>query len=407
MKIISKISVGFAVLGLMGCVAPATTHQKSPLGEDDKKAKVVSFWSEDEFSVNMKNSYKYFDSVKIKKPPTPTLFTVKSGFQLPPQFGLQDTSEFLKKTQTKSLIVIQDNKLHLEYYSPDYSRSTQGLAFSVTKSIISLLIGRALADGHISSLDDSASKYVPELKGTSFEDVKIKDLLTMSSGVKFHEDYNDVESDINAISAMVGYGGNFLDYAKSLSKGTPSGVTRSYSSYDTFIASVILSRATGTPLSDYFYEVLWKPIGAQYDAYWLIDDSGFELSWGGLSVTPIDLAKIGALVANKGCILAGSISTGCVVSSNWIDQSVNQYSRDLKTDLLKKEFGYGFQWWRPDDSSGEFFAAGIYGQYIYISPATKTVIVKVATDSGNVQDDFERTQENISFFREIIKLTKR
>lgn len=311
-------------------------------------------------------------------------------------------SEWIKRTDTTGIIVIKDGNVVFENYYHGNNKLSHAIVFSVSKSFVSFLIGVALEEGKIESLHDPVDKYVPDLKGSGYEGVSIKNVLQMSSGIKFTEDYHDLKSDIARLAAAVSVGS--LDkFIASLKNERTPGSYNKYVSADTQVLSMVLKEATNKSLTDYMQEKLWSQLGAEHNAEWLTDKYGTEMALGGLNVTIRDLARFGLLYLNKGQNFKGEQ----LVSSDWIEASVTPDAPHLMPgrDNPNSEWilGYGYQWWIPEIPEGDYAAIGIYGQFIYVHPEFNVVIAKTSAyaDYENTWEEMEL--ESLHVFRSIAK----
>ena len=250
--------------------------------------------------------------------------------------------------------------------------TTRTISWSVAKSFVSALFGIVVEEGYIKSLDQHVDEYLPNLRGSGYEGVKIKDVLQMASGVTFNEDYCDFNSDINRWRRSFAWGSSQDKFAVTLKREVPLGTYRHYVSINTQVLGMIIVKATGKSLTQYLEEKIWKRIGMEYSAYWLIDDYEMELALIGLNATLTDYAKFGQLYAKK-----GDWHGVQVVPEKWVVASITPdapYLMPGKNPHSDSEFGYGYQWWIPESSEGEFMAMGVYNEDIYINPTTQTVM---------------------------------
>lgn len=307
-------------------------------------------------------------------------------------------SEFLEKTETTGILVIKDGKIFHEKYFKGNSNLNKNTSWSVAKSFTSALVGIAISDGYISSVNDKITKYLPELTGSGYQDVSIKQILQMSSGVKFSEDYNNDSSDINKLLPQL-----FL-YMQSIKKVVlkfpseyPAGTRFHYISLDTQILGLLIERATGQRFSSYFETKLWQPLGAESDAFWLTDNHQTELTFCCLNATLRDYAKFGLLYLNQGYFNGRQI-----VPESWVKESIVPDSPHVQVGATSEEYGkwgYQYQWWIPTDSNGDYCAVGVWGQYIYVAPKEKVVIVKTSSGLTTPQDD----DEAVALFRALAR----
>lgn len=324
------------------------------------------------------NMDEYFPSKVVKKSTTPYQFPKAKNIQLPKEFEYEgktfDTEQFLDSSFTQGLLVIQNDKIVYENYWRGQEEGTRHISWSMAKSVISALFGIAIAEGHIKSIDQTVEEYLPELKGSGYEGVKIKDVLEMSTGVKFDETYSDPNSDIQRWFKTFALGESQDEFAATLVREREPGTYNHYVSINTHVLGMILVKATGKSLTEYLQEKIWQPIGTEYDAYWVIDGEDMEMALGGLNATLRDYAKVGQLFLHQGKWQGKQI-----VPSDWVKESTSINGEHLQPNSKNSAhagIGYGYQWWIPEGDEGEFMALGVFNQFIYINPTTKTVIVR-------------------------------
>ncbi len=305
-----------------------------------------------------------------------------------------DVDAYMKDQRAAGLIIVQDGQIRLEKYAMDYSAMERWTSFSVAKSFTSTLVGAALKDGYIKSLDDKVSVYIPDLKGSAYDDVSIKQLLTMTSGVKWNEDYTDPKSDValfNTHKADPGVDVT-VSYMRKLPREAPAGSKWVYKTGETNLIGVLVSSATKKTLSDYLSEKIWKPFGMQQDGVWMLGSTGHEISGCCISAALRDYARMGLFM--MGGAVAGGVK---VVPDDWIASATTK-----QADIAEPGRGYGYQWWTYDD--GSYAAQGIFGQGIFIDPKRKLVIAsngnwKTATDPEGVgarrQEFYKKVQEAV------------
>lgn len=304
-----------------------------------------------------------------------------SGFVMPRHtFGGADLDydAFAERTFTNAFLVIRDGRILFEDYRNRSDDATHFISFSMAKSITSTLIGIALDKGQIKSLDDRATDYVPELKGTGYDGVSIRNILQMRSGTTYEERYDFGKNPSLAArvhdQAIVRNLSRFADFTACVKNANPPGSTFNYATMDTAVLGWVLERATHRTLADFTRETLWKPLGAEADAWWLADGppgAGRELSGMGYNATLRDFGRLGLLWLNKG--RSGKTQ---IVSSRYVEQATAMVP--FAGDTPGAFNGYGFQFWKVDDEPGAYAAVGLAGQFIYVHPQTKTVIVKLS-----------------------------
>ena len=279
--------------------------------------------------------------------------------------GLDD---YLKSQNASALIILQDGKVRLERYALDFDAQGRWTSFSVAKSFTSTLVGAAIQDGFIKSLDDKVSQYVTGLKGSAYDDVTVRQLLTMSSGVKWNEDYEDPKSDVSQFNKVKPDPGEnaIVSYMRKLPRAHPPGEVWHYNTGETNLVGLLVSSATKRPLSEYLEEKIWKPAGMEAKATWLLAKTGQEIAGCCIQAATRDYARMGLFV------LANGFGGGKqIVPTDWFAQATTK-----QKDIGIPGRGYGFQWWTYDD--GSVAARGIFGQGIFIDPKRKLVIASNA-----------------------------
>jgi len=307
---------------------------------------------------------------------------------------------FLDETQTTGLLVVQDDAIVHERYFRGAGASSTLTSFSVAKSFVSALVGAAIDEGTIASVDVPVSEIAPALRGTPYEGVPLRHVLQMSSGVRFDENYADPFSDVDQmfLRSFV-FGTPIDDTPKRLTRKSASGQGFDYISVDTQVLGAVVRAATGKPLATYLSEKIWRPLGMEHDASWVTDrdaPEGVEYAFCCLNATLRDYARFGRLF-----LRGGDWNGRRVLSERWVRESVvpsepwlvksGGYTPDW-------DIGYQYQWWVPNGPDGEFSAIGIYGQYVYVNPAHRVVIVKTSADPGYDTRDME----TIAAFRAIV-----
>lgn len=307
---------------------------------------------------------------------------------------------FIEDTGTTGLIVAKGNTIIFENYYDGYKENDRMICWSVSKSLISALIGIAIEEGHINDTEDYVTDYVPSLIESGYNEVSIKDVLQMSSGIGFNEDYFDTNSDVNRMGAIsIGLGSTLECLIVGLEREREPGIYNRYVSSDTQVLGMVLRAATGVDISVYTQEKLWKPAGMEFDAYWLTDSSGMESAFGGFNASIRDLARFGLLYLNDGYLMNQQI-----IPKTWIEASLNMDEPHLKPGNNPNSdwnLGYGYQWWIPEGTENDFLAMGIYGQAIYVNPTHEIVIVKTSAYKDYDENAEQMELESIAFFRQI------
>ena len=272
--------------------------------------------------------------------------------------------EYMATQQTAGLVIVQDGKVRFERYGLGFDAAGRWTSFSVAKSFTSTLVGAAIQDGYIRSLEDKVSQYIPGLRGSAYDDVSLRQLLTMSSGVRWNEDYEDPNADVaqfNNAKPEPGMDAT-VSYMRKLPRAHPPGEVWHYNTGETNLIGVLVSSATGKPLSRYLEEKIWHPAGMQADATWLLGKTGHEIAGCCLQASTRDFARFGLFVLANG--QAGGRQ---IVPADWFAAATRK-----QKDIGEPGRGYGFQWWTYDD--GSVAAQGIFGQGIFIDPQRRLVI---------------------------------
>ena len=287
-----------------------------------------------------------------------------------------DVDAYMAGQRSAGIVVLHDGRLRLERYGLDFDAAGRWTSFSVAKSITSTLVGAAIRDGHIRSMDDRVSAYIPEMKGSAYDDVSLRQLLTMTSGVRWNEDYADPASDVNRFNQHQPEPGvdALVSYLRRLPRAVPAGTRWNYSTGETNLVGVLLARATGKPLADYLSEKVWVPAGMEQQATWILSRTGQEISGCCLQAATRDFARFGQFVL-QGARVGGQ----AIVPDGWLAEATS-----TRTGIGQPGRGYGYQWWTYDD--GSFAARGIFGQGIFVDPTRRLVIAVNANWAGGASD---------------------
>ena len=292
------------------------------------------------------------------------------------RFAIDD---FIERYPATGLLILHRGQVVCERYASGHTPETRWISFSMAKSITSTLVGVALHDGLIESLDDPVVQTVPRLRGSAYDGVRIRDVLRMSTGAGWVETYLDPESDRRKLMALQVQErpGVVLDYLAHLPRVAEPGTRFNYNTAETFLLGAILAGAIGRPLSDYLSEKIWRPYGMESDAYWQLEsDGGQEFAGSGLSATLRDYGRFGLLVLADG-VVAGQR----LLPKGWMAVSTAVVSGSMLAPpggLPGYEpLGYGYQWWTfPQLAPRRVFGAlGIFGQQIYVDVDAAVVIV--------------------------------
>lgn len=362
----------------------------------------ITLFDEDVIVHNFSNMKTLFDTVTIA-PSSPATAFGDAPQPLPEQFNhngkVLETQDFLDATSTTALLVLKDNNITFEDYYQGTQSDDHRISWSVAKSFLSALFGIAVAEGDIASLDTPVTDYVPSLKGSGYDGVAIKDVLQMSSGVRFDEDYARFGSDINRFGRLMALGGSLDEFAATLERERVPGTYLHYVSIDTHVLGMVLRAATGREIADYFNDKLWSRIGAEDSTLYLVDSENQPVVLGGLNMRTRDFARFGSVYLNQGYWNGQQI-----VPADWVTASVTPDAPHLmpgERDTSDFNLGYGYQWWIPENADQEFMAIGIYDQFIYINQKLGVVIVKNSANTHFTDDHFESMRKTVSMFRAI------
>jgi len=312
----------------------------------------------------------------------------------------KDFEAFTLETDTCALLIIKDGQIKFERYFLTGGRDVHWTTFSVAKSFVSALVGIAVHEGQIGSIEEPITDYVRELCGTAYEGVRIKDVLQMSSGARWVEDYSDPNSDIRRLVETVRSNGSLDQFMTTIVRANDPGTYNRYCSADTQALGMLLSSATGVRLADYMHKKIWEPLGMEAPGYWLVDNCGRELAYAGANMVARDFAKLGELYRKR-----GSWSGVQIVPEAWVDDSTRPDAPHLMpgiNDLSDRVFGYGYQWWIPEGHEGEFVAIGVYNQFVFVNPNRGIVIVKLSANRNygtSMDERTNRLEETIAYLR--------
>ncbi len=372
----------------------------------DRASTIASLFSGAEQYDNFHRMDEMFPVAVMPASDTPYDFPAGDPATLPAYFEYEgqqvETEAFLTETDTSALLILKDGKIVFERYMLTGERDQQWLSMSVAKSFISALIGIAIEEGHIKSIEEPISDYVPNLAGSAYDGVRIKDVLQMSSGAAWNEDYSDPDSDINRFAKIFALGGSLNEFMATLKREHEPGTVNHYNSTDTQVLGALLTETTGRSIADYMTKKLWQPLGAESDAFWLVDSQGMEMAFGGLNATARDYAKLGELYRND-----GNWHGNQIVPREWVRASIVADAPHLLAAASGETYlptDYGYQWWLPTGNKGEFSAIGVYNQFIYVNPQQSVTIVKLSAFS-DYGKDLEKTSyredETIQMFKQI------
>jgi CubicO group peptidase (beta-lactamase class C family) len=266
--------------------------------------------------------------------------------------------DYIRERRIAGFLVLRDGTIVSEQYRLGNDENSRWISFSIAKSVVSMLVGAAIQDGYIKSVDEPVTAYLPRLKGSSYDKATIKDILHMASGVAWNEDYADPQSDVARAPDPIL---ELIDYLSKLPSQAPPGETFNYNTGETNLVGALLRSAIGNNLATYLTHRIWQPFGMESDADWLLEQEG-GVEWGGCCImaTLRDYGRIGLFAMGGGVLPDGTR----VLPDGWMAQSTTP-SRGFD--------GYGYLWWLSE--TGSYAAIGVFGQMISIDPTHNIVIV--------------------------------
>ncbi|MFA7541620.1 MAG: serine hydrolase domain-containing protein [Lysobacterales bacterium] len=346
--------------------AEAAPPRPQTIGE---QREAVLFWSQAQRLAGSRQMQLQFPS-DVAAASTANIRELPAGVPLPGLAGDPDWLDaYMDSHDIAGLMVLHQGRLRLHRHGLGMKPTDRWESFSVAKSVTSTLLGIALRQGHIKSLDDLLVRYLPELEGSAYDQVSVRQLLTMTSGVRWNEDYTDPQSDVAQmyLGRCVDGQAHALAYLRTLPRAHPPGTRWTYNTAETDLLGLVVERATGQRLAHYLSQTIWQPYGMAADAYWIRDEcDGSNTGGSGLSATLADYARLGQFMLE-----GGVIDGEPVIAADWMAGAV----RDQDADNAP-ERGYGYQWWT--DTGGAYLAAGIFGQMLLVDPQHELVIVQLA-----------------------------
>lgn len=290
-------------------------------------------------------------------------------------FAGGDVDHYLARSRTTGLLILQGDTVLVERYQYDRTPQHRMNSYSMAKTVVAMLVGIAVSEGRIRSIDDAAEVYVPQLKGTPYGETPIRHLLTMSSGMKFTERYdgNDDVAILARRTMLHESPGGVESVSPFIHREEPPGKRYKYSSADTQVLSLVLRAATGVPLSDYLSEKIWKPMGAESHATWLIDAAGHEVGFAFMQATVRDWGRLGLLLANDGAWDGKQL-----IPSQWVRDATSVQGDHLRSGWAERNFGYGYQTRVLPGTRKQFLLLGQRGQAVFVDRDAKLVMVHTA-----------------------------
>jgi CubicO group peptidase (beta-lactamase class C family) len=351
---------------LVVAAAGAEAQQAAPTREPASQAAAILTWPSERREQYIAGLDSFFLTHTVKAGPHAHVLGRGRALSAFETGGAQAAylDRFINAQRVRGVLVLQDGNVRLERYVSPHSPATRWNSFSVAKSITSTLVGAAMKDGYIRSLDDPVTRYISGLHGSVYDQVTVRQLLTMTSGVKWNEDYTDMNSDVARMYARPPDPGfdMTVSYVRRLPREAPPGTKWVYKTSETNLAGVLVADATGKRLADYLSEKIWRTYGMERDAEWMIDDVGHEQGGCCLAMTLRDYGRFGQFILD-----GARVDGKAIVPENWLREATRTQVR------TGGDTGYGYQWWTRDD--GTFEGRGIYGQTLHIDPVRGLVIV--------------------------------
>ena len=361
----------YAVLAIgLGGPSIASAQAVQPAGASIERPHVaaeVLFWDQAKRETGFQHMEDIFPTHTVKRGAHVHPLPVGKPLTVSVALGgkAESIEQYMADYKSAGVLVIQDGKIRLEKYALGYGPTGRWTSFSVAKSFTSTLVGAAIKDGYIKSIDDPVTLYIPGLKGSAYEGVSIRQVLTMTSGVKWNEDYTDPKSDVAQFYTVKPDPGMdaTVSYMRKLPREAEPGTKWVYKTGETNLIGVLVTSATHKTLADYLSEKIWKPYGMEQDGAWMIDHRGQESGGCCFSVSLHDYGRMGLFM------LGGAKADGrSVVPDGWVAAATHK-----QADIGAPGQGYGYQWWTED--TGAYDAIGIFGQAIHIDPKRKLVVV--------------------------------
>ena len=345
--------------GSLEAQAPFVEPEDDPnhFGPPDK----ILFWTPEQQLAGYRNMDRIFPTRAIVADGTtlvlPETLVDLGDVAIRTEHSSMTVNEYFLRQNVAGLLVIRDGKIAYERYGLGNTRDSRWISFSVTKSIVSMLVGAAIRDGYIDSVDEMVSDYLPRLKGSPYDQSTIRNILQMSSGVEWNEDYADPASDVNSASWQTVA---LYDYLGQKQRASPPGKEFNYNTAETNLVGTLLRSAIGNNLSTFLAEKIWRPFGMEADAFWsLTEPGGGEFGGCCISATLRDYGRLGLFALAGGQLADGT----AVLPDGWMRESTRPSAAYP---------GYGYLWWLGE--AGVFSASGIFGQGICVHPEQNVVV---------------------------------
>jgi CubicO group peptidase (beta-lactamase class C family) len=340
----------------------AASEQHAPTVGQQREG--VLFWPQAQREAQFRRMYELFPSDRAAH--GTHVHALPEGKPL--ALGQGVLARYMDEHHLAGVMVLQHGRVRLQRFAPGFGPAQRWESFSVAKSVTSTLLGIALQRGDIHSLDDTLGTYIPELRDSAYAKVTVQQLLTMTSGVHWNEDYADAKSDVAQMymHPCVDGQAHILSYLKKQPRQWSAGTHWNYNTAETDLLGILVQRATHHSLAAYLSQTIWKPYGMAADAYWIKDEcDGSDTGGSGLSATLGDYARLGQFMLD-----GGRIAGKPVVARAWLDGALHR-----QENVDDPDRGYGYLWWTDND--GSYAAIGIFGQMVYVDPARQLVIAQV------------------------------
>ncbi len=386
----NKLVLGVAALFLaLGCVWVLIGPHWRALIQDPPLDRDILFWSQNQRDT----TFRMLDEIPfIMKNHTIEAGDVVHALPDGEPLALDiDVDAYMTEARAASVVVLHNGEIRLERYGLDFDKDGRWTSFSVGKSLTSTLVGAAVKDGAIESVDDLVTDYVPNLAGSAYDGVSIAQVLTMTSGVGWNEDYDDPASDVALFDGHEPQEGmaSIVSYMLTLGRAHEPGEVWNYSTGETNLIGVIVSKATGKTVAEYLSEKVWAPYGMQQDATWLLGSDGIEMSGCCIQAATRDFARFGQFVLD-GAVIDGA----SILPNGWLERATVK-----QADFGAPGQGYGFQWWTWDD--GSYQADGIFGQGIFIDPTRNIVIASNSSWSTALGNEGGEQAKRTALYRAV------
>lgn len=350
------------LFGLTACTPPVPGGEREELDPNVGHPDSVLFWTPEQQLAGFPNYDLIFPVRPVPASSQPlALIDVPADFESLRYVVEGDTFDlegFLEHNHVAGVLILQDTTVLFERYRLGHQPSQPWVSYSVTKSVVSLLVGAAIRDGYISSVQDSVTTYLPSLRGSAYDGVTIENVLQMSSGVEWNEDYTDPDADVSREIGMTAL--ERLANLSQLPRAAEPGSRFNYSTGETHLVGSLVRAAVGNNLATLLEWKIWEPFGMEHDAHWrLVEDGGAEHGGCCLSATLRDYGRLGLYAMRNGRLSSGEET----LPAGWMQRS---------TTPASTYDGYGYSWWLGDD--GNFAARGIFGQAIIVRPTERLVI---------------------------------